>query len=284
MKTRTSHLSSVVAFLLFTSASAQIPNGGFESWVDEGTYMDPAGWLTYNDIYTDSGPVITVEQGFPGAVGAYCAVITTQAYQDLTGAVQGWLSINGFTYAGRPALLTGQWQYAIQPSDTGVVSVALSKWNSVLNTRAPIAFGEMKVTGDLMGWHPLSVPLTYYSEEVPDSAYIQFVSSINFGDPVVGSFIKVDDLAFAGTMGVQDQSAVTDLRIFPSPATNILNVVAGQRIHEVKVLDITGRCVMQRKAAAEAITLDVAPLRGGRYLVRSRMADGRNIVRPFVKQ
>lgn len=263
--------------------SAQIPNGGFESWVDHGTYMDPAGWLTYNDLETPSGPVITVEQGFPGAVGAFCAVITTRAVPGST-AIQGWCSLNGFGHAGRSATLTGQWQYSIQPGDTGVVFMAMSKWNTTLGTRDPIAFGELKVTGDLTGWHPLSVPFTYFSEEVPDSAYIQFEASINFADPVVGSFIKVDDLAFAGTVGVQEQVAKPDLRIFPSPVTDQLNVMAGQRVTEVKVMDITGRLVLALKANGNGITMDTAALHAGRYLVQVRMADGTRAARSFVKQ
>lgn len=282
MKVRAT-LACCIAMLLFTSASAQIPNGGFESWVDHGTYMDPAGWLTYNDMVTSSGPVITVEQGFPGAVGALYAKITTRALP-VGSALQGWMSINGFAYAGRPERLTGQWQYGIQPGDTGVVTVALSKWNSTFGTRDPIAFGTLEVMGDLAGWHPLSVPFTYYSEEVADTAYIQFEASINFADPVVGSFMKVDDLAFAGTVGVAEQLAAPSLQIYPSPTADLLNVVAPQRISEVKVMDITGRMVQERNANAESIALDVAALQTGRYLMQLRMADGKRVVRSFVKQ
>lgn len=266
-----------------TSAFAQIPNGGFESWVDQGSYMDPAGWLTYNDIENPSGPVITVEQGSPGAVGAFYALITTRAVPGAT-AIQGWCSLNGFSFSSRPAELIGQWQYGIQPGDTGVVSIAMTKWNTTFGTRDPIAFGELKVTGDLTGWNPLSVPITYYSTEVPDSAYIQFEASIDFADPVVGSFLKVDDLAFAGMVGMQEQTAALELRIFPSPATDRLNVVADQRIAEVKVLDITGRTVLSRVTDGREVVLEVGGLNTGRYLVQLRMKDGTSMVRPFLKE
>ena len=272
-----------MAMLLSTSASAQIPNGGFESWEDHGTYMDPTGWLTYNDIVTPSGPVITVEQGFPGAVGAYYAKITTRPMPSGSIPIQGWMSINGFPHAGRPEQLTGQWQYGIQPGDTGVVMVALSKWNTTFGTTDPIAYGTIEVVGDLSGWHPLSVPITYYSEEVPDTAYIQFESSVNFDMPVIDSFMKVDDLAFAGTVGVKERSEVTEVRIFPSPATSSLHIVADQWFAEVEVLDMTGRTVLEQGVHAAQVALDVADLKPGRYMVRMQMADGGREVRTFVK-
>jgi hypothetical protein len=268
---------------LAAPASAQVPNGGFESWVDHGTYMDPAGWLTYNDNVTSSGPVITVEQGFPGAVGAFYAKITTRELP-IGSALQGWMSINGFAYAGRPEGLTGQWQYGIQPGDTGMVTVALTKWNSTFGTRDPIAFGTLEVTGDLAGWHPLYVPFTYYSEEVADTAYIQFEASINFADPVVGSFMKVDDLAFDGTVGVEEQPALPVVRMFPSPATTALHIVADQRVAEVDVQDITGRTVLKQSTNAESTVVDIANLNPGRYLVQLHMAEGKPVVRSFVKQ
>lgn len=269
--------------LLIASASAQVPNGGFESWVDQGTYLDPAGWLTYNDVFIDTGHVITVERGFPGAVGAFHAVITTRAMPVGT-ALQGWLSLNGFPLADRPAQLVGQWQYGIQPADTGVVSVLLSKWNSGTGARELMAHGELKVTGTLSGWHPLSVPITYFSAEVPDSAYIQFEASFDFADPVPGSFIKVDDLAFTGVVGVAEAGAKGDLRLYPSPATGPVHITADRRIMEVQVLDLTGRVVLAEVVQAEMLDLDLSALHAGQYLVHVQFANGERQVRAVVKQ
>jgi len=272
-----------LGILLASPALAQVPNGGFESWVDQGTYMDPAGWLTYNDVFFASGPVITVEQGFPGAVGAFHAVITTRAVPAGT-AMQGWLSLNGFPYAARPAQLTGQWQYGIQAADTGVVSVLMSKWNAGTGARELMAHGELKVTGTLSGWHPLSVPITYFSEEVPDSAYIQFEASFDFTDPVPGSFIKVDDLDFAGTVGVAEAAAGGELRLYPSPSTGQVHITADRRIKEVQVMDLTGRVMLEEAVHAEKVDLDLSALHTGRYLVQLQFANGERQVRAVVKQ
>ena len=285
---RSTHiLVLALAIASASSATAQIPNGGFENWDDHGAYMEPAGgWLTYNDIVTAAGPWITVERGAPGALGNYYASITSRVFPDTSissSVLQGWLSLNGFSYTGRPAALTGQWQYGIQPSDTAEVLVLLARWNSSGDAEL-VAEGSLEVTGSLSGWHPLSVPLTYHSTEAPDSAYIQFSASKELGASVDGSFLKIDDLAFTGSVGVEEQQAQSQFKVFPSPASDLLNIVADQRITELKVMDMTGRTVLEQKPGTERVNLDVSDLNSGSYIVRARMEDGVYQVRSFVKQ
>lgn len=272
-----------MGMLLVTTISAQIPNGGFENWDDHGAYMDPTGWLTYNDIVTIDGPVITVERGAPGAVGNYYATVTSTSFFGGSSVIQGWLSLNGFSYTGRPDALTGQWQYGIQPNDTAEVLVYLAGWNSFGDTEL-IAAGTLEVTGDLLGWHQLIVPLTYYSPSTPDSAYIQFSASKELGAPVAGSFLKIDDLAFSGSVGIERQQVQNHINVFPSPASELLNIVADQWMTELRVMDMTGRTVLEQKPKAERVDLDVADLNKGSYIVRVRMADGAYQVRSFMKQ
>ncbi len=272
-----------MGMLLGSTISAQIPNGGFESWDDHGAYMDPTGWLTYNDIVTIDGPVITVERSAPGAVGNYYATVTSTSFFNGSSVIQGWLSLNGFSYTGRPAALTGQWQYGIQPNDTAEVLVYLAGWNSFGDTEL-IAAGTLEVTGDLLGWHQFVVPLTYYSPSSPDSAYIQFSASKDFASPTAGSFLKIDNLAFSGSVGVEEPEVQSHFNVFPSPAVELLNIVADQRIMELRVVDLTGRTVLEQRPGTERVNLNVAKLNKGSYIVRVRMADGAYQVRSFMKQ
>ncbi|MEO7080725.1 MAG: T9SS type A sorting domain-containing protein [Flavobacteriales bacterium] len=280
-------LMLALGMLITNTASAQIPNGGFENWDDHGTYMEPAGgWLTYNDIVTPVGPWITVERGTPGAVGNYYASVTSRILPDTsisTSVLQGWLSLNGFSFTGRPAALTGQWQYGIEPSDTAEVLVFLARWNSAGDVEV-VAEGSLEVTGSLSGWHPLSVPLTYFSAQAPDSAYIQFSASKDLGASVAGSFLRIDDLAFTGSVGVEEQQLQSRFIVFPSPASNLLSIEADQRITELKAMDMTGRTVLEQKPGTERVGWDVSNLNKGSYIVRVRLADGAYQVRSFMKQ
>jgi hypothetical protein len=288
MKTPLQRLLSTLAFILSISAlSAQIPNGGFESWVNMGGYSEPAGWLTYNDVSTVVGA--TVEQGTPGNPGAFHAVLTTR---EATGGgipIHGWISAgtsgthSGFPFIARPAMLTGQWQYGIQPLDTAQVIVALSKWNTITSSTDPIAYGSLEITGNVTGWQAFVVPITYYSADAPDTAYIQIVSSINFQNPVVGSFVKVDDLAFAGEVGLPERTRA-HLHVFPSPAANSLHI-ASSGSGELRLFDASGREVLRSRITGTTATLDVSLLPAGFYTYRFLTNDdGSSVVGRWVKE
>lgn len=277
MKATLNRLNLAVALTFFASyLFAQIPNGGFENWVDEGGYIEPIGWLTYNDVITTGGPLASVEQGTPGFPGTYHCVIISRAVPSGS-PIQGWISAGsssgqaGFPYTQRPAMLTGQWQYGVQAGDTAEVFIALSKWNSGTSSAEAIAFGILQVTGNLGTWQGFSVPLEYISADAPDTAYIQIVSSIDFYQPVVGSFVKVDDLAFVGSVGIPEQ-ALTEVRVFPSPAADALHItttVSGA----LRLFDASGR-VLLHSTINGTRTLDVSSFAPGLYSYQLVDKDG----------
>lgn len=281
-------LLPAIAFTgLLVPAVAQIPNGGFEDWTTVSTYQEPNGWITFNGLATIGGGDPTTEQGTPGAVGSYFAKVTTR--NTAFGMIQGVLitgdvstGSTGFAYASRPAAFTGQWQYGIQPQDTGMVAVYFSKWNTTTQHSDSIGAGVALVLGSLSGWNAMNIPITYFSSATPDTAYIGVFSSMN--SPVEGSFIQLDDLGFGAASGIEETKAAAAIRVFPSPATTVLNVVSDKQIEEVDLLDMTGRIVLKHNASAKAATVDLDDLNTGRYLVQLRMEDGTRNVRSFVKE
>ncbi len=277
MKATLTPSTLAIAFILSVGTlAAQIPNGGFENWVDQGGYMQPVGWLTYNDVITTGGPLASVEQGTPGFPGTYHCVITSRAVPSGS-PIQGWISAGsssgqaGFPYTQRPAMLTGQWQYGVQPGDTAEVFIALSKWNSATSNTEAIAIGTLQVTGNLGNWQAFSVPLEYISADAPDTAYIQIVSSIDFYQPVVGSFVKVDDLAYVGSVGIPEQE-LAEIRVFPSPAADALHIattVSG----ELRLIDASGRVLLNSPINGTR-TLDVSSFAPGLYSYQLIGKDG----------
>ena len=262
------------------TASAQIPNADFENWVNMGGILEPLGWLTYNDVPTVGGP--TVQQGTPGNPGNYHAIVTTRPATGGGLPIQGWISAgvdginDGFPLTTRPAMLTGQWQYGIQSSDTGQVIVALSKWNNVTSSTEGIAFGSLEITGSLANWESFSVPLTYLSTDAPDTAYIRIISSINFSSPVPGSFVKVDDLAFAGTVGMEEPTGQQGPILFPSPATDVLNI-SPVGPGELLLFDATGRLVLRSPITGHVGSFDVSSLAQGLFSYQMLDQHGRPV-------
>jgi hypothetical protein len=265
-------------------ASAQIPNGGFENWADQGGYLEPVGWLTYNDVPTVGGA--SVEQGTPGNPGNFHAVITTRESIGGGFPIQGWASAGmsgtnaGFPYAARPAMLTGQWQYGVQPNDTAQIIVALNNGGSV----TPVAFGTLEVTGSLGSWQTFQVPLTYFSSDAPDTAYIQFASSISFSNPVVGSFMKLDDLAFVGTVGVDEIGGFAPVQVFPNPGSTHFTLDLSPNPHTITLFDATGRMVLEQRRAEERPVINTQHLPSGLYRIVVRDEQGAVMGATWVKE
>lgn len=60
------------------TATAQLPNPGFETWTNMGTYENPDGWATLNDLTTMSG-IYTATKGTPGSPGSSYLKLTSHA-------------------------------------------------------------------------------------------------------------------------------------------------------------------------------------------------------------
>lgn len=281
-------LPAVAIIGLLAPATAQVPNGGFENWITVGAYQDPSQWITFNALTSLGGGEPSCAQGTPGAVGNYYATVTTRNTTSF-GLLPGIISVGdattgstGFAYSSRPAAMTGQWQYGIQPGDSALVAVQLSKWNTATQTEDIIGIGALEIAGTLTGWNALNVPINYVSSANPDSAFIVIASST--GSAVEGSFVKIDALGFGGTAaGINEMEQAVALRVYPSPVSDQLTISAEEPIAEILIMDMTGRTVLRQEVNSGTVTLNVADYQSGRYLLRSRMADGKLMVRSFVK-
>ena len=274
---------------LLAPATAQVPNGGFENWTTPpgAGYQDPVGWVTFNAVTTLEGGQPSCEEGTPGAVGSSYATVTTRG--SAFGPIQGIISVGdpttgstGFAYGSRPSNFSGQWQYGIQAGDSGLVAVILTKWVASDDSSHVVGGAVVAVTGSLSGWNPLNVPFVYETSENPDSAFVIVASSL--GTPVVGSFIKVDDLGFDATSGITEQATAATVNVYPSPATDVLNIFSDRQVAEVDVVDMTGRTVLRQGAFTGRATEDVSALHAGQYIVQLRMVDGTRNMRSFIKQ
>lgn len=295
MKGRNNFILSTALLLIsvFTSYEclAQIPNGDFERWDSSTGYKMPVGWDNINATIPSSLSLPPCEQGNPGYSGNYYLELTTR---NVTGmgltpgvAVSGRLDpvthipVSGFAYSGRPQLLSGAWQFMGFGSDRGFISILLSKWNVVSNSRDTVSFTNYTFPGMVMLWQQFSLALNYRNTFLPDSAMIFASSSSIF--PSSDSYVWLDDLRFADsmTLGIKKEAATPQLSIFPNPARNNVTLSFSSNVNtqmQLSVVNAYGRCVASNTwmvaVGTYQQTIDTKAMSNGIYCIR--ITDGSN--------
>ena len=286
--------------IISTTAFAQIPNGGFDTWTNTSGYNMPTGWDNLNPM-TSPMSVYTCTKGTPGVVGSGYLELNTQNVSGM-GVMPGvavsgkmdmmsFTALSGFPYAMRPTQLTGSWQYMASGSDMGFISVLLTKWNIAMSKRDTVSYTIQNLSGMMMSWAPFTINLTYMSTSVPDSAII-ILSASNLVFPVAGSMLNVDNLALAGVPSSVAVIAGNSSLLFisPNPATGsaalAYHSISGKDV-EVLLTDMAGRNLIKMSSNTimgdNNISLNVSNLAKGIYLLK--VIDGDNIqVQKLVKE
>jgi Secretion system C-terminal sorting domain len=279
------------------SIFSQIPNNGFENWTNMGSYSTPDNWGNLNAVTTTAG-VYTCVKGSPGNPGtAYLKLIskTVSGMGVQPGiAVSGVLNtttfkaITGFGYSDRPASLDGSWQFMAGGSDQGYIAVYLTKWDAGLNRRDTLGQVVNPLSGMVMSWRNFSLPLSYSNSDIPDTAMI--ILSASGSIPVNGSYLYIDNLSFVGgTIGMQDQSALSGLLAFPNPVIQN-NLIIDLKNRDftadyIDILDLQGKLIIRKTMINQhfPVSMDVTTFHAGEYFLRITSQDG-TFGRKFIKQ
>ena len=232
------NLIFLIAFIcaITMRANAQIPNPGFENW----TSGDPDGWVTSNAF---PAGLINVTQTTDNHSGSYA----------LKGEV-----INFFSAAMGPVIQSGPggkgfaiseqyhsfnlfYKFTSVGGDKFSVNVGLTKAGN------PVAQGAVALPATISAYTQLTVPLTYLTNDVPDSAIIQILITgpVTGSDYHVGSVMFVDDLLFS-LVNVFENIPDPDLivKCYPDPSAGLINIplhdnVSGEFI--INVFDTYGK-------------------------------------------
>lgn len=270
-----------IAFLLIGFASfAQIPNSGFETWMNPNGYNVPFGWATNNDL-TATANVFTCVKGAPGNPGqAYVKLISKNVSG--MGVVNGIAvsgvrkadgTFSGYAFAERPINLTGNWQFMATGDDQGYISVVLTKWSSATASRDTISNTVHHLGSMVMSWRPFNIPIQYNNYNDPDTCKI--ILSASGDTPVATSYLYIDNLAFEGTTtGLLQLKSDEKILISPNPAIDFIHVDFSKitnKIISTSIADATGRIIATPE---NLININVSYLNSGIYLLNIQTSEG----------
>lgn len=274
-------LIAVLAIAQTIHITAQIPNQGFENWTSKGTYDTPDGWSTLNDK-SSSSEIYTAMKGTPGNPGnAFIKLVSkkvgTKVFNGI--AVCGTLDTatmqpkSGFPYTGRPTGLTGKWQHMIYGSSQGSIKIILSRWDNSTHQRLTVGSGSVTLSGMAMSWADFNISINYTDNSSPDSCMIILQSSGN--SPSANDYLWVDNLAFSGLTGINNQLKNSGFSMYPNPAKEKLNIKTeglDEQSIRIQITGLNGELILDENRVLELdqkiIHIDISGLNPNLYIIR----------------
>lgn len=255
-------------FIIGTSvySYSQAPTRDFETWTTSGSTEDPTGWFSAN-VMSPLGnpPSVSKVTGAEAHGGTYAMKILSVTLTNTlgapipnpvglaaTGKVNGNQFKIGFPYTSRPTSIDFWYHYLpVSSGDTAACFVYL--WNGVSKDTIGAALWKTPTQTSVYTSH--SLPITYNSAlsgVTPDSMAIVFSSTRLFKSDTTfctncgkaGSTLYVDDLAFVGTNGIDENPSSNGVTLYPNPASDRVTItVDGSHAVSARVYDATGRAV-----------------------------------------
>jgi hypothetical protein len=278
-------------------SNAQIPNGGFETWTTKSfagkTVNYVEGWSTFNMSSVMQNEPEMAEKSTDAYEGTYALKLTNKPNQyDLGAMTFSEYPMNKDEYSdkfpiqGKPTALNGFFKYDYTGSDSFSIVTMIYK------NGENIGYGELKSGVKSGAYAPFSAPITYYKDEMPDSAGIMI--SASYMQPKHGSSLTIDALSFAGiTTGVADKTAyVINAAVYPNPASEQVTIGFEQQDNSpvsIVAYDILGNeaaTIASRQpfaAGSHRLTWNTSSLPAGIYLLRVSRLNSEKTIRVIIK-
>lgn len=282
-------LLTVASAAMFVAVSAQgnIPNSGFETWTNAGTYEDPASWTTFNVLsgaIFGGNPVSVFKETTNPHSGLYAAKMTSVGLTSnpapgsvpdtvgviFTGAFNFIQSNVDFGYAFTSRPQNFDWWSKYTPTaggDSGFVLCILTHWNGTSTDTVAWAGSTINTEAN---WTQHSTAL-YYNPAVSASTFpdtcIILCSATDDVNLRAGSTLWIDDMSFSGWVGLDETPAQREeVAVFPNPATdNVTFTVNNDNASRVQIYDMTGRMISDEMFTGRRVQLSTEELPSGMY-------------------
>lgn len=178
-----------------------------------------------------------------------------------------------------------------EPTTIGkVFSFKFSNWNGTTQETNAFEYTGNSSTfltpGSEGTWIAIDLPMTSFNciNTPPGNAcpsrndIVEFVITSNLGTVYYDNIYLHKNT----TLGTTDYE-VSTVKLYPNPATNILNIESASAIEKVMVFNLLGQEVISQTPNSELTTIDVASLQVGVYVVKTSI-DGNITSTRFIKE
>lgn len=271
----------VFIFIVSTIQAQELPNPGFESWENVGTYEEPTLWNTPNPFTSLIGEV-TVTKSEDAYSGDYSAMLESINISvgpfsyDVPGLVTyadfdvdlatGVYSFGGGLYLPHDVLLfSGKYKYVgVEGDSASVIIYSFAHPEGEDMDTIGIGYAYLHDADD---WTDFSVPMVHLNDHTPDTFNVLILSG-GSEEAIPGSILKVDDVMLETNVGIFNlPDRIIEVSIFPNPATDRLTFETTEKSdsRSLRIFDINGREVKNIPFNNYKLNVDINDLLEGYY-------------------
>jgi hypothetical protein len=262
-------------FLMRLNGQTLVPNGGFETWINHGSYDNPQYWDTPNQaiaIALPFGTKVVTKSTDPNS-GSFSARLESKQLSLPSIVVPGVVTLGtltidifaqtygisgGVPITDKPTHLKGFYKYQPKGGDSCAIGIGLTKWNS--GVRDSVGIGAFSTHDTVNVWTPFYAWIDYVHTEQPDTFNILAISSAD-STPTAGTVLYVDDISLDYTLGVNPEDPAAGINIYQDREEHQILVYfdfGKAENTEIRLFNMTGQSVWQ--------TPDETVLKGRRIL------------------
>jgi hypothetical protein len=203
-----------------------------------------------------------------------------------TGRVELDLQFNptffgGAPYTEKPEEFVGKYKFNPGPSDTGMIQVLFTVYDTIAQASLPLGDGMMDLTVATTGWQTFNIPITYNADpRDPDTVLIIIASSrVGSGAPASTSLF-VDSVGFSqdSASGVEPiGDLVHGTTLMPNPVSDEVKVITATSARDICIYTVTGSLIEMRKLHEGSALFSVSDYAAGLYLYSIGDSQGRKL-------
>ena len=181
---------------------------------------------------------------------------------------QGYIDFSrcGTPFTARPSGLKGFYRFSdltTANNNFGRCEVLLKKYNPQTGTSDTVAYSKEELLFNPSAtWKPFTVPLNYYSGDLPDTIVVIFHANMIENQP---SVFRVDELSFEYSGIGWEEGQLNPMKCFPNPVGDELTIEYGEiRPDEIRIFDLKGTCIM---SASFRQKINLSTLKSKAYMI-----------------
>lgn len=274
----------LIGLFAFSIQAQELPNPGFETWVNFGTYEEPESWHTPNQFTSLIGQV-SVTKSDDHVSGDFSARLENILIEfgpvkyNVPGLITyadfavdfatSEFSISGGLYMPYAVqTLSGKYKYI--PAEDDISSIIIYSFahpaGGEIDTIG-VGFGDYGATAE---WTDFLVPMYPLNDHTPDTFNVIMMSTNSYDIDSIppGSVLYLDDISIETSVGIFNlPSRLTKLSVFPNPATDFLTFETAETgVNRIlRIFDLNGREVKNVRFDNQKVTLNINSLSEGHY-------------------